>query len=209
MRRLPRILLNAATALSLALCLATMLLWVRSYWRMYDLAATRTWRDGGEVRATTMGMRSEPGRLVFARGTDVRSGRAVTPQDLQLPERAHARTRWVWGSRPAPPRPAPNAAAADGTSWTGWGLPRTRRLQGGRPGALGFSTTITRVPYGTLAVLLAIPAAVRAAVVSALWVRRRRRARGGLCLTCGYDLRNSPERCPECGAIPLPPPPPA
>jgi hypothetical protein len=51
------------------------------------------------------------------------------------------------------------------------------------------------VPLWAVAVPLAF-----ASVVFATKARGEGRARRGLCVRCGYDLRATPDRCPECGS---------
>ena len=47
-------------------------------------------------------------------------------------------------------------------------------------------------PLWPLITLAVIPTAI-------LWHRDRRTAKPGHCVKCGYDLRASKDRCPECG----------
>ena len=74
----------------------------------------------------------------------------------------------------------------------GWGSGRAPAQFGG---AGAISAASVSAPHWFLLLLLTTPIA--------LTLRRRiRRARGiraGLCETCGYDLRESSLRCPECG----------
>jgi hypothetical protein len=51
------------------------------------------------------------------------------------------------------------------------------------------------LPYWLLAVVTSAPPAMRAIRL----LRTRRRLIHSLCPHCGYDLRATPDRCPECG----------
>jgi hypothetical protein len=54
-----------------------------------------------------------------------------------------------------------------------------------------------QMPHGFLAVIVGLPFVV--------WILYRRiwpAYPKGACPACGYDLRATPERCPECGAVP-------
>ena len=97
---------------------------------------------------------------------------------------------WTWFSLP-------------GESWMGvrWKWPgyetRTLNLRAGI-----VIQKEARLPYWLPALLTAVSPVV--------WFWRRQKAKHrqkpGLCRVCGYDLRASPERCPECGTPVAPTP---
>lgn len=187
-----RRLLNLLTVGSLLLCLAVPALWIRSY-RKTDGVALFT------------GPHSIPDGRVFAPGFQVvsKSGRLLIRRDpwLEIDTaswRPRVRGR-VWTS-------AGSADWALDRRWTqdvidyvvreakGQSVPRISAPGGFAITAFSRSHWSAAVPLGvplTIAALLPI-----ARVVGTVGRRRRRRGR---CNDCGYDLRATPERCPECG----------
>jgi hypothetical protein len=176
-----RRLLATLAVMSLLLCVAAAVLWVRSYW----LGETWEWSDARTDRG--MGLRSERGQLSFNLTWWMSSANAWPTVRSTTPERVYYRQ--------ANPRgPAGRVATIKSDPNTqGFGpiLGLAFFLQW--PDADGAHHIELMVPYWVLTVgFIATPA---------LWLRARWKRRRGppVCAECGYDLRATPGRCPECG----------
>ena len=155
---LRRRLFTGASVLSLILCLATVGLWVRSYWT----------RDSwGRFSNGICGCQ-------FA----TNSGRLQWAWDTMMPTRG-----WLHSAEPASTTDDPWFAV---------------HHYDFRPRA---ESWFVFVPIALPAILFAV-----APVWWLLGRRRtmRRRRKLGVCDRCGYDLRATPNKCPECGRLASP-----
>ena len=175
-----RALSNALTLLSLVFCVAACVLWVRS---LGHRSGTEWARPAFSVKVTeTDGVLG----LLVARD----SGLIVPGGEGSL----HGWTHWRTTTRPGRDRAS---YARPGFNRWGFGFHAVRTV--GRPAGNwrigGRRLWIVYLPHWLPVTLLAIPPAA--------WVVRRARSRvrraTGHCPACGYDLRATPDRCPECG----------
>ena len=181
MRRLARHLFTAFAAGSLVLCVAVCAVWVGSY-RWYAgveqhgrLAARHAVSERLEYKVSVARGRVHYSRLLPTLG----NGR-VPRRDWSFFRLQGTGTAWGYAVRPDD-----TPASVLGVSYN-------------RTDYRRYVITDWAIPCSYFAALLAAPPAVW----FALRRRRRRRARctsAGLCPSCGYDLRATPGRCPECG----------
>jgi hypothetical protein len=184
MRGMLRNFANVAAVLSLLLCVAVLVLWVRSYWKAewwsrypYDVQTHEYGQgiigsDGGKAVAIAWNYKiddSSVGQMEARAAKGDFSGRwKKTTFGVLWPTPQHWWERLVY-------------------------VKTYKDVRRGAPG-VGNGVMVV-VPHWVLVLLFSI----WPAVWSAGWWRKRRRLIEGRCENCGYDLRASPGRCPECG----------
>jgi hypothetical protein len=172
-----RRLLTVASALSLLLCVTTVVLWVWSWharWKRLDIDRQQVTelldKEGRPYLADERyyGLLFENGSVVAYRlslGAELGERSAWEFNERVVGRNLREPDQWCWAASAADPFGTPDAYAE-----------------------VGVQTPLI------VAALAFLPALWCAGVF-----RRRRRHRQGYCSICGYDLRASAGRCPECG----------
>ena len=180
--------------LSLPVCAAAAYLWVRGYFTVDVIDSTRRRSASGVVTHTVHRLSSGRGVVVVssARNTINYSQPPGRP-GLRLPDydtrhRSHVRLR------------PDQFRLVRQTWWQKLGFHADRHAAV----TAGYGQTMKsvrswrfRVPYWLIVVVTGVVPAWYFRRLGV--VRQRFRASRGLCGRCGYDLRASRERCPECG----------
>jgi hypothetical protein len=220
-----RRLFTVLSALSLLLCVATAALWVSSH--RIDWSIPFTWKgEGWRVLSSRGRLTIDDQRQLYrerweqdlgalrAERSRLWEGRAAKrAEQAQLQEQ---RTRTLIGPRSDPLRDRTRLKAERGR------LEREIRRSSDEEDALtqeairlvdkykALMQSATSTPLGSrrsihyrypVAATGTLPL-IWAGAVSAHHRWRARRQGRGRCASCGYDLRATPGRCPECGAVP-------
>jgi hypothetical protein len=185
-KRFRRFILNAATVISLLLCAGVVGLWVRSYWTTdFLIRSHASQQQRGDIAEEVSN------RLVLAsgRGTLMGEMHVITFPSILKSQKA---PKWEWR------HDANGPVYFEGTAWDHVGLLWHHELDVNAKMGVHEENRTIGTPHWLAALLLSLGPLLR--------LKRRLRYRylvlSGRCLQCGYDLRATPDRCPECGTIP-------
>jgi hypothetical protein len=165
-------------------CIAFTILWVRSYW-IDDIAEM-------ESATATIALSSNMGQFKI---------RHDSIDNVYIGDTFQRPHGWMTSHFPA--TTVTRSPLGPGARWDyrflGFSL-RSRNKLALRDdqftGAFWWAYWEVSIPHLALVLLLLIPPAL-----AVRRIRQDRRSALGLCAACGYDLRATPNRCPECGAV--------
>ncbi len=159
---------------SLLLCILSALAWLFSIGRFNAISLGREESPGPNL----FSLQNKTTVWIYSSSGFFQVGLDVWKYD-HPPRAAH----WVW-------RSSHNRINEARSAWilSGWWK--------GNPNQVMWLTSV-EFSYAFAVLLFAVPLIIRALV------RRRRRQRRAMnvCTNCGYDLRATPDRCPECGVV--------
>ena len=163
---------NVLAGVSLVLCVATTGMWVRTYWR----------EDQFQTASHRYDFDTTPGRVWLNYSNPPYWGgigyRVRPVRNDRFGQQFHGFFRIM---------PAPS-----GRSYAVCGFVYLTYLQPGPPWACRFK--YVGVPFWFITLL--------AGTIPFAWFQNRfTRKLPGQCVVCGYDLRATPDRCPECGMV--------
>jgi len=186
-----RRLFTILSALSLVLCLATVALWVRSYFVQDCLFinAGKPPASGGFNR-TAYQLYSVKGNNVLHIQTTAYTGRLADSARRAIALRPSKAVAWLPTTRPGYSFNY-NPDVRHNPLIYRLGFRFSHSMDDRSPSFPGF--TEARLPHWLFALLFAL-------LPSVFLIRARRKPRN-CCQSCGYDLRATPDRCPECGTV--------
>jgi hypothetical protein len=159
------------SAVTLLLCVAVCVLWVRSYWRAD--AVVLYWRSYEGDASHSLMVQGYQGRFAVYYELWQRGG----PSGAKL-------RRWAGSKLYIDPVPSQCTWRVLGFEWHAFE----------RVGPAEEAWTLM-IPIW----VVALPAVTVSVVLGFWWMSMLQRRRPELCSRCGYDLRATPDRCPECG----------
>lgn len=193
MRKLLRRILWLVKGLLLAVFLAVIVLWVRSYCRCDVLSDTRRGENDGWKTAIGPELSSRLGWLSADWTVVSWPAKRVIPDD-------YFRGGFYRTSVPAGDTIG-HAREEYGLGSVRWGRDWLHLYSKSNEPRLYYDSHVLRVQHWLLAMICGAWPMTSLFLATRRAIKRRRLMQAGCCKACGYDLRATPQRCPECGAV--------
>ena len=214
MRRFLRRIATAARFFLLLTGLASLALWCRSYYA-WDILTNV---DPSKIESRTytlLSIRSDKGHLTFDREECLRfedKGEGSNQKQRRATKHFYYHTSsWKDPNLQGAGGEAIFDTPADewlvqpfpidlGTYWRGFQFCRHEHYwQPGSTSKFTFRLSLIRIPFWSITLILLAWPVLSLTQKQIIRSRRARRKKNCQCLNCGYDLRASPDQCPECG----------